>query len=227
MATTSDLLQELRARIDRGAIDAAYQAISVESGAVRQQIDRRRLARLDPRSSHPARIEELDFTADRLIEESANAVGALGGVAGLGGLITMAPEGAGWLVSVLRLAQRLAIVYGFDPESDRGKMAILQALAAGFEVELPEAGVSGMRLSDVVKGASSGGTGKLARAAAMTTMGLVAGRFARFVPVVSSGVSAVGNAREIRVLGSRMKTLYGRIAELPARLTLIEDAVEL
>lgn len=220
-------------RVDGRLLEGLYGAISVETDTVRALIDERRLSRVDPSAERVPSLEELQFTAERVIADMASTVGAMGGVAGLGGLLTLPPEATAWMVAVVRLAQRLAIVYGFDPETDRGRMAISQAIAAALEVELPAAGVSGMRVSELfgmagnaTPDARAAGT-MLVRAMALRTARMMFGRIGRLVPLVSSGVSAVDNHRQLVELGGRMTAVYSRIVELPARLMMIEDAVEL
>lgn len=234
MSASRDLLRRLGRDLDAAALQALYASVSVDAGTVRQHLGLRRLAWLEAGQERPPRREELDYTADRLIADAAGTVGALGGLAGLGGLLTLPPEAAAWMVSVLRLGQRLAVVYGFDPETERGRMALSRALAAGFEVTLPGSGVAGMRLSDVLGVLVAGAEApdprqvgsKLARAMVWRTVRLMTGRVGRLVPVVASGVSAVDNARRVREVGARMAAVYGQLAELPARLALVEDAVE-
>ena len=52
------------------------------------------------------------------------------------------PEAALSIVLVIRMIQRLCVVYGFDPETDRGEAALTRTLAAVWNVTLPEGGAT-------------------------------------------------------------------------------------
>ncbi len=231
------MLRDLADRADAAGFASLYAAVSVETAEVRERLSRRRMTWLDPAAQRVPSLVELDHTADLLIVESATQLGTLGGIAGLGGIATLPPETVAFVVATLRLAQRLAVVYGFELESDRGRTALTRAVAAAWEVEIPEAGVSGLKVSDLARllipGAdlgmdevrSIGAT--VARGVLLGAVRLMTGRVGRLIPVVASGVSLVDNARRARELGEEMKQIYRRLVELPASAEQIRDAVEI
>lgn len=232
MSEAGDLLRALARRADAQAFAAAYSAVGVSTEEARRRLVS--AGRAFVREGEPTPpTEELDRTADWLIEQASASSATLGGIAGLGGWLSVPPETGAFLVASLRLGQRLAVVYGIDPETDAGRLALAQALAAGFEVELPERGVAGTRASEVVRalvlraGDPQAVGGQLALAVVLRAVKMMGGQVGRLVPVVSSGVSAVDNRRRTQAIGQRMKGVLRRLAELPLPTALIEDAHEL
>jgi hypothetical protein len=232
MSEAVNLLRAVARRADEAALSRLYDAVSVSTDATRARLDRVNLVYAMPGQTAP-RTEELDRTADWLIGQSTANATALGGLAGLAGWLSVPPEVAAYMVATLRLGQRLAVTYGLDPETERGRLALARALAAGFEVPMPARGVVGMRASDLARAFlqrepdTERVGGQLARAVALRTTRMMGGRLGRLVPVVSSGFSAVDNRRQTHEIGRRMKDVLRRLADmsLPSA-ALIEDAHE-
>jgi hypothetical protein len=156
----------------------------------------------------------------------------MGGAAGIAGAPSMPPEAVATGILVLRMAQRLCVVYGFDPATDRGQMALARGLAAAWQIELPESGAFELRVSDLPAlfrpGASPRAVGgKLFRAMAMGTAGWIAYRLTRFVPLVSAPIHAYDNRTKVDAAGRRMQQVLRRLAEVtdPGAAD-VEDAVE-
>jgi len=220
-------------RVDRRLVGEVVAAVSVPAERVRQQLHDSGLACLDPSRSDGPGLAELDGAADHLIQQASLGASALGGFAGLGGAATIAPQAAATAVAIVRLAQRLAVVYGFDPDTDRGRMALWRALAAGLEIDLPKRGATGLRFTELprVVGPRLPDPNQaglvLARGLVWRSVRLVGGRLGRLVPVVSSAGSAVRGRRRMREVGDRMKAVLRRLAEAPLpREAGIEDAHE-
>ena len=155
----------------------------------------------------------------------------VGGVAGLGGALGVPPEAALWIAAVVRMAQRIGVVYGYDPESERGRVALGRVLAEAFQVELPEQGPDRLRMSDLLgalRPNSPGGTvpAVLARAVVARAALQVVGRAARLIPVLSSGWSAVDGQQRTAEVGQTVVRAWQRLSDkaLPG---LVEDAMEL
>lgn len=227
-----DLLLEMFHRMDDRLVAGWYRALSVPTDRVRRHLRAAHRPFVDPDAELPS-LDELDRTAAWVIEQTSARATALGGIAGLVGIASVPPEAAATVVAVVRLAQRLAVVYGFDPETDRGQMALTRALAAGFEVELPDRGAVGMRLTDLpaviapawVRPRTVGS--ELAGRVMRQAVGMVLGRVSRLVPVLSSGPAASDGRRRMREVGDRMRLVLRQIAEVPiASIPAVEDAVE-
>ncbi len=175
---------------------------------------------------------DLEQTAQWVTQQSRLRMAMIGGLAGLGGMVTIPPEAVASMVAAIRLAQRLAVVYGFDPATDRGEMAVWQAVAAGFEVELPQSGAMGLRVSSLPglamgRATQQNAAGALAVAVAQRSAFWVGKRFTRWfpVPVVSSGIGARAAERRLADVGRRMSATLGRLAIAPVP-TDVHEAVE-
>ena len=230
MAGPRELLRELAERMDSRLVEGWLQTVSVPTHRVRAWLTAAGRPFVDPDSA-PVPLEDADRTAAWVLAQARWTGGTLGGLAGLGGAASIPPEVLATVVHGLRLGQRLCVVYGFDPETDRGRMVLWQALAAGFEVDLPEQGPIGLRLSElpgvlVPRGAASNVGGALARSVLRRSALMVVGRLFRLVPVVSAGLSATEGQRRISGIGERMAATLHRVAEVPAPART-EDALEL
>lgn len=230
----SMLVEALGERLDEDLLPSLYAAASVPTATVRQGLREAGLAFLDPETgSYPGR-EELELTVGRVIRQSRTRATALGTVAGLGGMAAVPPELAAFLVHTLRLAQRLAVVYGFDPETDAGKLVLWRALAAAYEVELPaEAPLGSLKVSelpDLVRKqlpARRPDNAWLVRLMASRARALVTGRMTRLVPGLGAGLAGWRANRRVEQMGRRMAEVYLRGADLePFLLDGEEDAVE-
>lgn len=229
MSVVRDVLKEWAERVDVRLLPNLYAAVSVPTEPVRQQLRRMRKPFLDPANESPP-PSEVDRTAQWLITQSASRSTFVAGVAGLGGAASVPPETIATLIAAVRLAQRLTIVYGLDPETDSGQMALWRALAAGFQIEVPAQGPMALRIRDLpgLVGTRSADTapGELARSLVQSSTWMIAGRISRLVPILSSGFSARAARRRVQEMGGRMAEVLRRIGDLPAAGE-IEDVVEI
>ena len=149
MSVVRDIASELAGWLDERLVQGVYASVSVPVEKERARLRRTGRPFYDPVLGVQPDRSEVDRTARLVVRQSVFQATALGSFAGLGGAASVPPEVAATLVAIVRLAQRLGVVYGFDPESDRGRMAMWQALSAGLDVELPSSGPLGMRMSDL------------------------------------------------------------------------------
>ncbi|MBW1878978.1 MAG: hypothetical protein JRJ84_11490 [Deltaproteobacteria bacterium] len=234
MPTVRELMGELLGQVDVSLPGALYAAVSVTPERVRRWLRAAERPFIVHGSEAPEPDQLLD-TGRWVIEQSRFKLTLVGGLAGLGGAASVPPEALASTIALLRLAQRLAIVFGFDPTTDRGEMAVWQALAAGFELELPGEGPMGMRVRDLpavlVKGrAARRPSGALATAVLRESIWHIGSRLSRLLalPVLSSGLSATSAHRRATEVGERMLGTLQRLADAPpVDSALVEEAVEL
>lgn len=232
MAELPPTLVDALERADALALSRGYRAVSVSPERVRAWLRLRRLGFVDPAAPEPPPLSELDRAAEAVIERARASIGGLAGAASLAGAPTLGAEIAGTAVVVLRLAQRLCVVYGFDPSTDRGRMAVVRALAAAWQVELPESGAVGLRLSDLPAALAPGGDpaavgARLVRATVLGSVGWVAAA-QRLVPVLPARRRVWESRARVADAGRRMQQVLRRLAEVPPSLARpVEEAVEL
>lgn len=157
-----------------------------------------------------AGLRLMDEIADRQIRNCQIAVASFGAAAGLGGLLTVAPDTLQFLALTLRMCTGIAAAYGFDPDpyANRGKTKILvmQAYLNANLGQAPQKGIEAMSL---------GATAGLLRSAVahsqllmklIMLIGKILGLrltrqgILRAIPLVSSGANAGFNwfcARQI------------------------------
>jgi hypothetical protein len=230
MPVVREVLALLGEHVDQRLPTGLYVAVSVQTERERQRLRRASRPFLAPDAPAPP-LADVDLTAAWAVRQASLAAATLGGIAGVGGPMSVPPEALASAVGVLRLAQRLAVIYGFDPETDRGQMAVWRALAAGLEIELPPSGPMQVRLRDVPdmlvprQNLQSAGVA-LTRSVLRSTAWSIAGKLSRFVPVLAPGFSAVGSRHRMRQVGGRMQAALHRLAEVPQELAFVEEAIE-
>ena len=216
---------------DEALLANAYRGLSVNTRVFRTRLRTAQRSFCDPNVPQTPTMHEVDKTAAWVSEQVGIQTGIRSGIASLAGAISIPPEVLLTLVTYIRLAQKLTIVYGYDPHSDKGQMVMWRALAAGLETELPEQGPLGMRLRDLTRlfsmpRADQVGT-QVTRALVKKSVWAVLRRTTRYVPVLSLGSSTIGGRRRMRSAGHRMNQVLRRLCDSETDPPLlIQEAVE-
>lgn len=225
-------LVDMLDRADAQLVAGWYHSVSVSTDRERARMRHEGTSFVDPTRDGSPTMGELALAAERIISQAATSAGAVSGLAGIAGAATVPPEVLGSVVATLRLGQRLCLLYGFDPHTDRGQMALCRALAAAYDVDLPAAGPVGMRVSDLPRLARPGSdpasvTAKLTRAVLVRSAWFVASRISRLIPVVSAASGAVESRRRTESAAQRMQDVLARLSDVPGSSRVqVEDAVE-
>jgi hypothetical protein len=179
------------------------------------------LAFSDPTVTHPADAESLAHTAEYLIKRACRSAAVTGAVGGMAGMAGVPPEVAWRLVQLLRLAQRLVVVYGHNPQRDDGRMLVQRAIAAGTGIELPAQGGVGMRVRDIPDVLREStptvhqGATWLAQAAVRQTARAVLKPIGRSVPGLAVAPAAWMARRSMRDQAERMLNVIQRASTGP------------
>jgi len=235
MAVARTVLDEWLERADRRLLAAWYLAASARAERVRGWLRAERAAFIDPRraaGAAPVALVEVDRTARRLVQEAADRAGRRSALAGLVGAASLPGEVVAATIAAVRLGQRLCVVYGLDPETDRGGMALCQALAAAYEVDLPDTGPADLRVTDLpalvgAAGPTAGGPARLTRAMAAQHATWATTTRRRWLPVLGSRLQAEIARERTLTAGRRIVAVLQRICEMPGSTRdHVEDAVE-
>lgn len=219
MSTLGERVLDVLRMVDRHAVDAIVRRVGVGTEDTRTWLRGRGLLFVEEGPRGRPGDSDLARTAAAVIARARVSASSVGLIAGLGGLMSVPPDVAGRLVSILRLSQRLAVVYGIDPETPRGHAAVLRALAAALDVEVPDHGLVDSRASAMVRALVPGGgqpgllAGRVARAAVSTSLHGSLSHVGRLVPVVGSGIAARDDARDVAGIGERMQAVFARLVE--------------
>ncbi len=217
----SILIQALGERLDEDLLPAVYAAVSVPTAEIRAWMQASGIAHVDPEAGGrggalPQGSGELEESANRVIAHARDRATALGIAGGFVGAVAIPPEILASMVSTLRLAQRLAVLHGFDPETEAGRIVMWRALAAAYEVKLPTQGPVGLRvreLPDVLRSqvpATRQASAWLARQVVLRTTASVVGRFTRLVPGLGAGLAGFSAHRRTNAMGAKMVAVYAR-----------------
>jgi hypothetical protein len=227
------ILDALVRRADSELLPGLYEAASVPTAEIRAELRASGTPHLDPQTGRSASAEELEAAATALVVRARQQATFVGLASGLGGALAVPPELAASVVQTLRLAQRIGVVYGFDPDTDAGRVVLWRALAAGWEVPLPSGGPTKVRvrdLPDLIRAqlpASGPASSWVARQVVQRTVSSAVGRVTRLVPGLSVGLAGLGARRRIDAIGRRMIRTYQRACEaVPFDLAGEVDAIE-
>lgn len=229
----SVLLQSLGERLDEELLPNVYAAASVPTAEIRAWLRAEGLPFQDPETGVWPSAAELEDAAEKVVTSAKDRAVAVGVVSGLVGAAAIPPEVLLAVVGSLRMAQRLAVVYGFDPDTDAGKLVMWRALATAWNVDLPAEGPVDLRLHQLPQlfrsqvPATRHATAWLARQVVLRAASAVVGRITRAVPGLGAGIGAFGARRRTLEMGKKMIEVYRRaMAAEPFDVSGEELAVE-
>lgn len=221
MSVLGEWLVDAWERMDTRLPAGLYVAVSVPTDRFREDLRRRRKPFVDPDADVPAG-PEVDFTARWVIAQTGLTSASVAGLASTVGALSVPPEAVAQTLAVVRLAQRLAIVYGFDPETERGALVVWRAVAQALGLQLPEQGPADVRVKDLPalflpRSVSSAGL-YVARATLKTSLTFLAKRLGRLVPVpfITPGISAYQAHRRHQEMGEQMLACFREAAGVDA-----------
>ncbi len=210
------LAEGVGARVDEDLLPAIYAAASVPTTQVREELRAAGLAFADAEAGLRPDDTALRRSVDHVVRSAQFRAGAMGAVTGLAGVAAVPPEMVAAMVNTLRLGQRLAVIHGFDPETDHGKIVLTRALAAAMGVELPESARVATRVSELpvlFRSAAPGTTGAVhiaTRYVVQRSMVASVGRVVRMVPGLGATIAAASAWRRQRHLAASMCAVFTR-----------------
>ena len=159
------------------------------------------------------RTSVLDGLADQYIRNAKLMTSLSGAGLGAGGLMLVGPELSILAANILRMAQRLAIVYGFDYRSPGETFHVWAALARALGVEKVTDGTAQVAVRNLPKllasGAKTGAFKSLIKMIAARLGLLVTERgLARALPLVGAAVAGVTNYQLVRDLGGKIQGYF-------------------
>jgi hypothetical protein len=227
----SELVRIIGDRVDEGLPPAVFRSFSVRLDEYRFELSSNGLCWVGQADSAAVDAQALDASAKAAIEASMRSAGIVGAAGSMAGLFGVPPEAAARVIQSTRLAQRLSIIYGHDPTSDRGALHVRRALAAAWEFDLPPLLSGDLRLTDLPEvfraNARSGkiGPGQIARTLTTTALSKATKRVSRLIPGLGVALGLVASRKSAQQQGETMHALLRRTWLPPTRLS-VEDAVE-
>lgn len=216
MPTWTVPLEILGQKLDRELLGSLMQVASVRADAVRRELDAEQLAWVDASTGRMPEVRDLDATAEVLTARAARQGRNLGGATAVVGLAGVPPEVVGALVQSLRLCQRLAVVYGFDPDTDAGRLMVWRAMAAAWELPFPGDSPSALRLRelpDVIRAQLPTPTEAAVwagQAAGRSMIRSLRKRVARLIPGLTTVLGAVDGQRRVAEQSVRAQAVLRR-----------------
>lgn len=210
---------EMRDRLDGDLLPALYAAVSVPTLTIRAELREEGLPFVYADAGQWPSAQELDEAAKRVITSAQRRGVGLGVASGFVGAAAIPPEVLAGLVLALRLGQRLAVLHGFDPENNAGRLVLWRAVAAAYEIELPREAQVGVRVRDLPEllksqlPASQEAAGWMARQVATRAVLTALSRVTRLIPGLGAGVGGYAAHRRIDGMGKRMLTVFRRSVE--------------
>ncbi len=209
-----ELLQTLLDALDEGLFQTLYKRASVDPSEVYSALSR---------AGHPVQsladvrdlpVAVIDPVVDQFIREARRLQALSGASLGAGGWLGLAPGLMHMAVTLLRLAQRVGLAYGFDPRDSADELELWKALATAVGAKVDWEGTDAelyRRLPLAVTGTSSFSNPILVRALHAILLRLAAAtglRVTRWIPLVGSGTGLILNYLEVDRVGRRLKTAY-------------------
>jgi len=203
-----DLRSEFETRFDLDVLPKIYARLSVPTETIQAEIRKMKGHFFEAGVG----FEERNECANMLARQTARKAMLVGGVASAGGLLLLSPELAASLIQQLRHAQRLGVVYGFDPQSERGNLLLWQALAKAYGVDLPSQGLMGLHWRELPGLTKDTGEehalSQLIRQLLLASLKGVSKRPAKYVPGMGIALSARTARRRSYALHEAMQAVY-------------------
>ncbi len=210
---------ELRTRLDGDLLPALYAAVSVPTAQIRADLREEGLAYVDSQAGQWPSSQQLEETSSRVVKHARRRGVGLGVASGLVGAVAIPPEVLGGLVLALRLGQRLAVVHGFDPETNAGRLVLWRAVAAAYDIDLPAQSQVGMRVRDLPEllrsqlPAGPQAATWMARQVGVRAAVSVVSEITRFIPGLGAGIAGFSAHRRTEAMSARMLVVFRRSVE--------------
>ena len=225
-------LREVGIRVDEDTAPALLKRMSIDANGLQMELSALGLRWDDPAASQRPDASALSKSAQHVIDASVRSSGLLGAASGAVGLAGVPPEAMVRLVQSFRLAQRLTIIYGHDPSTDRGRIHVRRALSAAWGFELPVQVSEDIKLTQLTRVLDAGtlalhdGPAWLAKTLTKSATRAIGRRASRWIPGVGAGMGLLHGRRLARTQGEKMHDAIRRRWEGP-RPKHVEDAVEI
>lgn len=204
----SNLMRIAGSVADDGVVRALYRAASVDADEALEEV--RQV--LGGKAVEDAPTDQLDAVVDRWIRERrfyGSMVGAGLSVVGLPGVPAATAQR---FAEQLRLAQRIALVYGVDWRTERGEILLWRAMAEALDVDIAWEGPAHQGTTTLPVPWRVGMDDPLVAKAVRTLVwkGVVAavGRPRRWVPVVGAAFTLVEGFLDLDRVGKRLKRAF-------------------
>jgi hypothetical protein len=228
------VLRQLGQQLDKDLLPNLYRRAGLRTEAIRDELDAQNVPYYDPTTGRTPTAIELDGSVQVVSARAVRAGTLTGGMAGFGGLLAVPPEVVASLVQTLRLAQRLAVIYGHDPETERGRLLLWRGIAAAFDVDLPAEGSLEWRLQRLAESLQEKAQAqritpdRIARTLTVRLAVTLTGRVSRLIPGVGAGLGAWEGRKRLQEQAARMAPVFRRAWDGATFLEgPIEDAVEI
>jgi uncharacterized protein (DUF697 family) len=196
--SASILRQRLRQSLVKG-FSRAYARVGVDPERYLQQIQHRHGLVIDSFSDmRRMPLARIDPIADSAISGSMKWAGLEGAGFGLGGFVLLAPDMGVLATIVVRMIQKLSLVYGFEYSSEGESALLWLAGASAAGVDLGRDFVEKQAIERIVPRI-------IEKMAARMSVEMVEQWASRIVPVVSGALGAALNYYFVRQWGRRAK----------------------
>ena len=227
-------LLNLGERIDEDLVSALYQKSSLRTESIVDELERRSIVRDDSSQLNRPTEEQLWDSSEHVIKSARRRASVRGAMTGAVGLLAIPPETMAAMIQILHLSQRLAVVWGHDPDTDRGRMLLVRALAQAHQVDLPDQGQLRVRVRDLRRLAGKQLPDRrhtsllIALSLARHSLGKIGSGVTRALPGIGAVAGGIEARRNLMDSGMRMAEVYARAWRGSALLEgPVEDAVEL
>lgn len=229
------ILHNLGERVDMDLLPSLYQASTLSTAQIQREFMRTQTRWHDPSQGMNPDAVELQLAAHAVIGRCTRVAMIRGALGGSLGALAIPPEIAASLVQTLRMAQRLAVLYGFDPETARGQLLLSRALEVTYNLKLPTQRAMGVRMRDLRQVSTQQlpdvqrTTAWVARTVSWQMTRRIGGRIGRVLPGFGMGIGAWDARRLMKRHGQIMLQVYAHAwdGDLAVSPTNISEALEI
>ena len=220
-------------RIDEDVVGLLYERASLSTEEIIAEFTQMKIRWDRPDTFPPLTRNELEINSLAIVKKAQRRASLRGALTGTVGFIAIPPEVLASMIQLLQLSQKLAVVWGHDPNSDRGRILLIRSFSHALGVSLPDHAPLSIRLGDIRKIATKQlpdlrHTGVLlGLSLARHSLGRLRTGLARSLPFVGALAGGIEARRSISAAATKMIEVYSRAWRGGTRIEgPVEDAME-
>lgn len=214
-----ELLKQLQEAMNEGLLTQLYRAASVAPEEILKGLRSRGLEVFTVGEIWRVPTPLLDAAVDDFLQQKSRSTGLISAGFSAGGILTLLPELMWQMTTVLRLGQRIALTYGEEVATPKGRLDLWQNIAQVLDLNIDLEGLeSDLKVNmPMMVNTHPMRDPMLVRLVEAVLMGMarrMATRVIRMVPMLGAGIGGLRTYRQTRQYGDRFKKIYRNLHQL-------------
>lgn len=221
----------IQEQLDAGFISTLYNIASIDKSDFFLELKNYDMKINSQSDMYYIPVENIDKVAHNIVKKTSMKNAISGAMFGFGGISSLAPECMALMVNILRLAQRLSLLYGFDFQSSEDNLEFWLSIGRGMNISLILDGSEQDLYKNISKQANKPNLRdpllvKIAQKILLSIAMQSLKKVTRMVPLIGASTGSIANYVYIKHIGNAfIKEFRARhdIARLVNNKDLLQD----